>query len=188
MFTVTATNGGSGGTGPAASPSNTITAVVSPCTLLGTRRPARRRRPPATPTRSNSASNSRADIDGFITGIRFYKSAANTGTHTGTLWTSTGTLLATVTFTSETATGWQQAASPTPSRHRRHHLHRLLPRPQRPLRPTNNGFGTALDNPPLHAPATGATPNGLYLLLQHPRLPHQTWQGSNYWVDVTFTT
>ena len=29
-----------------------------------------------------------------MTGIRFYKSAANTGTHIGSLWTSTGTLLA----------------------------------------------------------------------------------------------
>ena len=32
----------------------------------------------------------RSDINGFITGVRFYKAAANTGTHTGTLWSSTG--------------------------------------------------------------------------------------------------
>ena len=30
----------------------------------------------------------RADVDGFVTGIRYYKSAANTGTHIGNLWTS----------------------------------------------------------------------------------------------------
>ena len=29
-------------------------------------------------------------VDGFITGARFYKSAANTGTHTGSLWSATG--------------------------------------------------------------------------------------------------
>ncbi|MGO9599389.1 MAG: N,N-dimethylformamidase beta subunit family domain-containing protein, partial [Isosphaeraceae bacterium] len=34
-----------------------------------------------------------SDISGYITGIRFYKSSANTGTHTGSLWTSSGTLL-----------------------------------------------------------------------------------------------
>jgi methionine-rich copper-binding protein CopC len=45
--------------------------------------------------------------DGFVNGVRFYKSAANTGTHTGTLYSSTGTVLATGTFTNETATGWQ---------------------------------------------------------------------------------
>ncbi|MGZ4682950.1 MAG: DUF4082 domain-containing protein, partial [Acidimicrobiales bacterium] len=30
-------------------------------------------------------------VAGSITGVRFYKSAANTGTHTGSLWSSTGT-------------------------------------------------------------------------------------------------
>ena len=49
----------------------------------------------------------RSDVSGTITGIRFYKSAANTGTHIGNLWSSTGTLLATATFTNETASGWQ---------------------------------------------------------------------------------
>ena len=34
----------------------------------------------------------RADFDGYITGIRFYKAAANTGTHVGNLWSNTGTL------------------------------------------------------------------------------------------------
>ena len=34
---------------------------------------------------------------------------ANTGTHIGALWTSTGTQLASVTFTNESASGWQQA-------------------------------------------------------------------------------
>lgn len=47
--------------------------------------------------------------DGFVTGVRFFKSAANTGQHTGSLWTSSGTRLASVTFTNESAAGWQQA-------------------------------------------------------------------------------
>jgi hypothetical protein len=50
-----------------------------------------------------------ASIDGFISGVRFYKSAANTGAHTGSLWSSTGTRLATLDFVNETATGWQSA-------------------------------------------------------------------------------
>ncbi|MEA2128924.1 MAG: hypothetical protein QOJ85_1815, partial [Solirubrobacteraceae bacterium] len=44
---------------------------------------------------------------GTISGVRFYKSAANTGTHVGSLWSATGTRLAQATFTSETASGWQ---------------------------------------------------------------------------------
>ena len=50
-----------------------------------------------------------ADSSGTVTGVRFYKSAANTGTHTGSLWSATGTRLAQVTFTNESASGWQTA-------------------------------------------------------------------------------
>src|SRR5947209_3174127 len=50
-----------------------------------------------------------SDVDGYVTGVRFYKGAANTGEHIGHLWTSTGQLLATATFHDETGSGWQQA-------------------------------------------------------------------------------
>lgn len=49
----------------------------------------------------------KADSNGSITGVRFYKSAGNTGTHTGALWTATGTLLAQGTFVDESTSGWQ---------------------------------------------------------------------------------
>ncbi len=48
----------------------------------------------------------KADTSGTVTAIRFYKSAANTGLHAGHLWSRTGALLATVTFTGETSSGW----------------------------------------------------------------------------------
>src|SRR6185369_7896311 len=56
----------------------------------------------------------KSDLAGLITGIRFYKGSGNTGTHVGHLWTSTGTLLASATFTGETATGWQQVLFSAP--------------------------------------------------------------------------
>ena len=49
-----------------------------------------------------------AASSGYIAGVRFYKESDNTGTHTGSLWSSTGTLLATGTFSNETAIGWQE--------------------------------------------------------------------------------
>ena len=55
-----------------------------------------------------------SDVGGAIKGIRFYKSTANTGPHTGSLWSSDGTLLATANFTNETASGWQQVNFATP--------------------------------------------------------------------------
>ena len=42
-----------------------------------------------------------------IEGIRFFKGQGDTGTHVGHLWSSTGTLLASATFSEETAYGWQ---------------------------------------------------------------------------------
>ncbi|MEU5690827.1 DUF4082 domain-containing protein [Actinosynnema sp. NPDC020468] len=44
---------------------------------------------------------------GKITALKFLKSARDTGTHTGTLWSDGGTVLATGTYTHETASGWQ---------------------------------------------------------------------------------
>ena len=57
-----------------------------------------------------------SSVSGNITGIRFYKGPLNTGTHIGDLWSSNGTLLATATFTNETASGWQQVnfSNPVP--------------------------------------------------------------------------
>ena len=55
-----------------------------------------------------------SDIAGYISGIRFYKGSGNNGTHVGYLWTTTGTLLASVTFTDESASGWQEADFSTP--------------------------------------------------------------------------
>ena len=49
----------------------------------------------------------KAIVPGTFTKISFYKMVNDSGTHIGHLWDSAGTLLATVTFTGETARGWQ---------------------------------------------------------------------------------
>jgi hypothetical protein len=54
------------------------------------------------------------DIPGYITGIRFYKGPGNNGSHIGTLWSGSGTKLSEITFSGESASGWQQANFPTP--------------------------------------------------------------------------
>ena len=51
---------------------------------------------------------------GRITAIRFYKALANTSRHAGNLWSESGTLLASVNFNNETASGWQQATLSNP--------------------------------------------------------------------------
>ncbi|WP_397331225.1 N,N-dimethylformamidase beta subunit family domain-containing protein [Nostoc sp. FACHB-280] len=56
----------------------------------------------------------RSATTGQITAIRFWKAPSETGTHIGRIWSATGTLLASVTFTNETASGWQQQTLSTP--------------------------------------------------------------------------
>ena len=53
-------------------------------------------------------------VDGDVLGVRFYKATSTTGTHTGSLWSSDGTRLATATFTNETASGWQSVRFSAP--------------------------------------------------------------------------
>src|SRR5216683_6118204 len=55
-----------------------------------------------------------SDVPGAVTGVRFYKGPGNGGTHTGNLWSASGANLASVTFSGETASGWQQANFSTP--------------------------------------------------------------------------
>ena len=109
-FSVTATS--AVGTGPASGASNPATPESSlncPCNIFGTQTPG------TVDSGDGSAVNLgmafTTDTTGYITGARFYKAAANTGTHVGSLWSSTGTLLAQATFTNETASGWQRCPS-----------------------------------------------------------------------------
>ena len=76
-----------------------------------------------------------ASSSGFITGVRFYKDSDNTGSHIGSLWSSTGTLLASGTFSGETASGWQELDFSTPGGgHGGYHVCGLLPHQCRALR------------------------------------------------------
>jgi hypothetical protein len=51
-----------------------------------------------------------SSVNGEITHIRYWKAADEpAGGHIGRIWSTNGTLLATASFTCETASGWQQA-------------------------------------------------------------------------------
>ena len=116
----------------------------------------------------------RSDVDGFITGIRFYKGASNTGTHVGTLWTSAGAQLATATFTNETASGWQQVNFATPVAVTANTVYvASYLAPNGRYAGDNSYFATAgVDNPPLHALQNGVSGgNGVYAYGSTTQLP-----------------
>src|SRR2546423_435447 len=56
----------------------------------------------------------KADANGQITALRFYKIAGSPGPHVGHLWNAGGQLLATATYQNETVSGWQQVNLTTP--------------------------------------------------------------------------
>src|SRR6185437_4399413 len=126
-----------------------------------------------------------SDVDGFVTGVRFYKGTGNGGIHVGRLWTSGGTLLGSVTFTSETATGWQQASFATPIAVTAGTVYvASYTDPQGHFAVDRSYFASGgVDRAPLHALAA---PDGVYA--DDGGFPTQTYQASNYWVDVVFAT
>ena len=55
-----------------------------------------------------------SSVAGSITGIEFYRATGDTGTDIADLWSSTGTLLATGTFSNTSAFGWQPVTFSSP--------------------------------------------------------------------------
>ena len=132
----------------------------------------------------------RADVAGTVTGVRFYKGGSNTGTHTGHLWSATGTLLASVTFTGETASGWQQAtfSTPVPIAANTTYVVSYFA-PNGSYSADGGYFSNAADAPPLHGLVSGLDgSNGVYRYGSASSFPSDSFGNSNYWVDVVFAT
>jgi PKD repeat protein len=132
----------------------------------------------------------RATQVGVITGVRYYKGTGTTGTHTGHLWSGTGTLLGTTTFTGETASGWQQAAFTTPITINANTTYVVsLFSPSGQYAASDPYFSSAVVNGPLRALANGEDgPNGLYKYSATSVFPNSSFNASNYFVDVVFST
>jgi Domain of unknown function (DUF4082)/Fibronectin type III domain/Bacterial Ig domain len=129
-----------------------------------------------------------SEVAGTVTGIRFYKASTNTGTHIGSLWSSSGTLLASATFTNESASGWQQVNFSTPvtiAPNTTYVAGYLAPKGH--YSDTSSGFASAgVSNPPLQALANSLSANGVYAYSSSSTFPTSTFNATNYWVDVNF--
>jgi hypothetical protein len=162
-------------------------AATCPCTIFGTRTPGTPSDPDNVPVELGV--KFRADQDGFVTGIRFYKSTQNTGTHTGSLWTTSGTRLATVTFTGESGSGWQQANFATPVAVTANTTYVASYYAPVGHYAADDGFfaSTSTVNSPLTALQDGTDGgNGVYRYGSGGGFPNSTYQATNYWVDVVF--
>jgi outer membrane biosynthesis protein TonB len=174
---------------PTPNPNPTPTPAPTPAGSLGLFSPSD---VPANLSENNSKSvelgvKFQSSSAGSVTAIRFYKGAQNVGSHTGNLWSSSGQLLASATFSNETASGWQQANLATPvslsagtSYVVSYHTSGFFSaNPSFFSKPLSNGPLTA----PLSSPSAG---NGLYSYGSAATFPTSSLNSTNYWVDVAF--
>src|SRR4029077_15270688 len=106
--------------------------------------------------------------------------AQNVGPHVADLWSSTGTLLATATFSGETSSGWQQVNFSSPVA--------VTAGTTYVASYHTDGFYSAdpnYFNTPLTSGQLTAT-NGVFAYGASPSFPTSSFNSSNYWVDVIF--
>jgi hypothetical protein len=127
--------------------------------------------------------------NGYVSGVRFYKGTGNGGTHQGSLWSSSGELLARGTFVNETATGWQSlefTSAVAVSAGQTYVVSYTAPQGRYALQPDAFWAAPRTAPPFTVAGGFGATPAGVFGSPGH--FPVGSHQSSNYYVDVLFTT
>ncbi len=131
----------------------------------------------------------RSDVAGHITGVRFYKNPADTNVHTGSLWSGSGQLLANGTFTNETASGWQQLNFSAPVAISANTTYVASYHTRDGYYTSNYFFAQQSTNSGiLHELQDGVDgPDGVFYYGSGGIFPNQTWESSNYWVDIVFS-
>lgn len=126
----------------------------------------------------------RASVEGFISGIRFYKGSGNIGTHVGSLWTNDGQLLASATFSNESATGWQAVSIPPVAITAGKTYVASVYMPSGHYAADSGYFHSAFELAPLRALANGEDgANGVFRY-GSAGFPASTFGSTNYWVDI----
>ena len=182
-FTVTASN--ASGAGPASSATATVTPQDTILDFSG---------PPINVDSGDGGAITvglkfTASTNGSITGVRFYKASTNTGTHVATLWSATGGLLATATFTNETASGWQQVYFSTPVAVTAGTTYvASVYDPAGHYSSSPGAFSAAVINGPLSSVANSTSGNGVYTYGAGNTFPTSSYNATNYWIDVFYTS
>ena len=131
-------------------------------------------------------------VAGQITALKFYRSPSDTSSDLLDLWTSTGTNLASVTFTNTGASGWQSVSLATPVAISANTTYVASYHTSGFYVATGNFFTTVFASGVLTAPSTTtAGGNGVYAYGGSSTTgisPTNTFSAANYWVDVVFAS
>jgi hypothetical protein len=130
-----------------------------------------------------------ANVAGEVTGVRFYKQTWMGGvTHVGHLWSSTGTLLATATFTNESAYGWQQVIFSSPVAILANTVYiASFSTGGGYFGITSSSFSSGVGNGPLEALPNSVFSGGDGVYNRAGYFPDVDGNGMNFWADVAFT-
>src|SRR5258708_11779369 len=126
----------------------------------------------------------KSSVSGQITAIRFWKSGSETGQHIGHIWSASGQLLASATFASETASGWQQQslASPLAIAANTVYVVSVNSGSNAYYAATTTGLATQVINQSL---STVLGNNGVYEPVG--QFPASSYSQSNYFRDIVFS-
>jgi hypothetical protein len=183
-FTATVTVVDSQGGSATSSVTVVVNAVVASQTLLTTQQPAIQNATDGTDVNYELGVRFKSDVDGKITAIRFWKASNETGVHTGHLWSASGTLLATVQFASETASGWQEQALDAPLSITANTEYLVSVNTGNTYYVDDTtGFESSVVNGHL---SSVVGDNGRFGAVG--QYPTQSWMSSNYFRDVRFVT
>jgi hypothetical protein len=131
-----------------------------------------------------------ASVAGQVTALKFYRSAGDTGPDLLDLWSSSGTKLASATFTNTAASGWQTVSLTTPVAIAANTTYVASYHTSGTYVATNNFFTADVTSGVLTAPSsTNAGGNGVYAYggtNSAGLFPTNTFNSSNYWADVVF--
>ncbi len=122
-----------------------------------------------------------AAVPGQLTGVKFYRSAENSGPHEGQLWSRSGARLGTVSFSSSGGAGWVSAVFDEPLRlepGRRYVVSYTAPHG----RYADDQWGITPRRPVVTRDLTAW--RGVHTYGEG--VPTQTWRWSNYYVDPVF--
>ncbi|MDR7110830.1 hypothetical protein J2X03_000686 [Microbacterium trichothecenolyticum] len=128
------------------------------------------------------------EVDGYASGVRFYKGPGNGGQHIGSLWNAAGSRLATVSFSGESSTGWQTAQFSSPVSliaGQTYTVSYTAPQGGYAFQERYWPYTARPSSPVKVSSATGANVAGVYGTPG--QFPTTTWADANYFVDVEFT-
>ena len=118
----------------------------------------------------------------------FTRGPATSATHVGYLWSSSGALLASATFTNETATGWQEVdfATPVPIAAETVYIASYYAPAGHYADDSGYFANSGVTSGPLVA-LSNAEAGGNGVFSNGTSFPTSSYNATNYWVDVDFS-